>query len=947
MQEKEESMENQSVYIVSADAKDLFLSNFSSPGSREHTVKQAGTDQSNQINLKRFVNTLDYSLDLIKLREVYKSVYRNNRFSFVQDGKEYCQRIINVTFKYSVKEFNRFFGNLYIKYGYLPQDIQLVDNAYVEDGELIAVKVGDPVSNPLPAEVLGKCFIYKDGAYQADDVKIKTVIKTSELRQRLYRDGFVCDGIRFVRYKRSSGSSRVGKCLFIDERLYPKMHKWELCGLKVREGQEIDLAAFEAYIALTLSSIIGTVPLQPENFLVIDDFESVFEDRVIATRIGRDGWLTAGPETTEITNNIWDGQSLIDKSAMGEYREFGMILLRNRFFKSACFNTNIQDFFKDHGITEVSQLAGFTLAKDVHEIKIITTPSSIKYLKFGPLEQWLKLLEEDGRFGVVKHEKPTHFFDGRMVQAHYQLLNTLQLSQEQVDRLVKPSLDYLQAIQNDPAVLRYHIHYAAESEDIGFANTTNDIVYRMLGVTDKFAQTKLYRTFVDETAKSFKKRLKSGHILIKGNYSTLLGNPIEMLYAAIGQFDGISKIGAGNIFCKRFEFGQTILGSRSPHVTMGNILLAMNADNAEIQRYMNTTPEIVCINSIGENILMRLSGSDFDSDSLLLTDNPLLIEAAQRNYHRFLVPTSMVEAKKAVRHYTQADQADLDVKTSVNKIGEIVNLSQELNTMLWDLVNNGAPFESIQELYCDIAKLDVLSNIEIDKAKKEFTVDSVAEIKMMRSKYRKKDEDKRNIKPKFLGHIARKKGYYDPEKNCYKSHETAMDYLQRSVNRYHSSYKKCSYIPFSALLIPRDENYDTHAVYRKQVYAVMKKIRSLREQIIEIKSNSEMEDDEKWAAIRAANDECAELIQSVSSPHTQYRLLLEIEKTENKDVSGFIFSALFAGNPGFINLIKSSRTPIRNIIKTSSNGDIELYSIPFIYETSKKPPNFSTNSETA
>ena len=120
------------------------------------------------------------------------------------------------------------------------------------------------------------------------------------------------------------------------------MHKWEQCGLHIRDGQDLDLAGFEAYIALTLSSIIGTIPLRPENFLVIDDYTSKFKDRVIATRVGDDGWLSSQPEDVEVENSIWDGQSLIDKSAMAEYGEHGMILLRNRFFKSACFNCNIQ-----------------------------------------------------------------------------------------------------------------------------------------------------------------------------------------------------------------------------------------------------------------------------------------------------------------------------------------------------------------------------------------------------------------------------------------------------------------------------------------------------------------------------------------------------------------------------------------------------------------------------
>lgn len=137
------------VYIVSVDAKDLFLSNYSSPSSAEYSVKMTGADHNDQFNTKRFINTLDYSLDLIKLREVYEKVYRRMDFTFSKRGKEYCRRVINVTFKYSVKEFNRFFGNVYIKFGYLPQDIELVDNICMKDGELIAVRVDAPVENPI------------------------------------------------------------------------------------------------------------------------------------------------------------------------------------------------------------------------------------------------------------------------------------------------------------------------------------------------------------------------------------------------------------------------------------------------------------------------------------------------------------------------------------------------------------------------------------------------------------------------------------------------------------------------------------------------------------------------------------------------------------------------------------------------------------------------------
>ncbi len=925
-----------SVYIVSADAKDLYLANYSSPSSKEYSVRMTGTDHNDKFNTRRFVNTLDYSLDLIKLREVYEKVYRRMDFTFSKRGKEYCRRVINVTFKYNVKEFNRFFGNLYVKFGYLPQDITLTDNICIRDGELLAVRVGAPVDNPVSPQELGDLFVFDNGTYRLGKT-MKVILTVAQLRSLLYQDGFVCDGIVFRRFKRSSGSSRIGKCLFIDEQLYPRMHKWELCGLKVKDGQEIDLAALEAYIALTLSSITGTLPLCPENFLVIDDFKSVFKDKVVATRIGDDGWLTSKPEEVEVENSIWDGQSLIDVSAMGEYRNYGMILLRNRFFKSACFNANIQDFFTDHGITDVSQLSGFTLAENIEDIKIITTPSSIKYVKFGPLEQWLRLLEEDGNFGVVKHEKPTHFFDGRMVQTHYQLLNTLQLSQEDVDLLVKPSLDYLNLIYTDPAVFRYHIKFMGGDGDINWDGvmTTNDVVYQMLGVTDRFTETKLYYNFRQEVLKSFKKELSRGHILVKGNYSTLLGNPIEMLYASVGRFDGVSKIGVGNIFCKRFDFDQIILGSRSPHVTMGNILLARNTDNAEIQKYVNATAEIVCVNSIGENILFRLSGADFDSDTMMLTDNPILIQAAHRNYHRFLVPTSMVAAKKIVRHYTRSDQADLDIKTSVNKIGEIVNLSQELNTKLWDALNGGADFSEYEELYCEIAQLDVLSNIEIDKAKREYAVDSVAEIKRLRRKYEARTKDGRQVKPNFLGKIARMKGYYDSERKDYQFHETTMDFLQHSLNSYRNPYSSAPFLPFSALLV--QDVYSQKSVWYPQVERILSFVRDMRTEIRSVWDGTDdgLDNYGKAILVHEIRSEYIEYIRALRiSPHTVYRLMLAIEEPHNKDISRTLFYTLFfAPNQCFLDLIEKSRTPISTLKEVQDdNWDVELYGFHFCKE---------------
>ena len=72
---------------------------------------------------------------------------------------------------------------------------------------------------------------------------------------------------------------------------------------------------------------------------------------------------------------------------------------------------------------------------------------------------------------------------------------------------------------------------------------------------------------------------------------------------------------------------------------------------------------------------MKISGnprvSRFDSDTVLLTDNEILIRAAKRTYDIFQVAVSNISGTKKARHWNERDMADLDIKTSKNLIGEI------------------------------------------------------------------------------------------------------------------------------------------------------------------------------------------------------------------------------------------------------------------------------------
>ena len=110
------------------------------------------------------------------------------------------------------------------------------------------------------------------------------------------------------------------------------MSEWGECGLKPTE----DLASWEAYKSLSLSSLKGVINIPLKGILFIPDCKSEFLEEVVCVE-EKDG-LQASVKETLITNDIWDGESLLDESLFtGDYATKHMLLLRNKFFKSCGF----------------------------------------------------------------------------------------------------------------------------------------------------------------------------------------------------------------------------------------------------------------------------------------------------------------------------------------------------------------------------------------------------------------------------------------------------------------------------------------------------------------------------------------------------------------------------------------------------------------------------------
>ena len=236
---------------------------------------------------------------------------------------------------------------------------------------------------------------------------------------------------------------------------------------------------------------------------------------------------------------------------------------------------------------------------------------------------------------------------------------------------------------------------------------------------------------------------KKGKLIINGTIATLFGNPYCFLNAIIkgNTLENMEPdLECGEVYCKGFETdGRRLLLARSPHIMMGNLYVASNVRKPNIEDWFNLSKNIICINSINENNLNRLNGADFDSDFAMVTDNQALIKATNtdkskditRGYDKYIIPYNDIEPsgnKKLIDDEGKLDLdkiAEVDHALSNNNIGRIVDTSQKVNTLIWHIFSKTKrEYEQVWRPYFLDAILEVLSNVEIDAAKHEVSVDS-------------------------------------------------------------------------------------------------------------------------------------------------------------------------------------------------------------------------------
>lgn len=763
-----------------------------------------------------------YSLETIKLKELGLKVKTNKK-----SERQTSNDIINVKFSWKVKSYK--------------------DIAKLIEKKIVKITLSLDNEETPEEEIESKLEYIENLKLKKEEILTHIdwyEVKANDLRTLFYNEGFILDGVQYVFFGRSGSKSRTGQALYIKKSLAKKIILWCRMGIKklMKKGIKVDLAGLLAYEKLVGSAIESIVNIPTSKMLMISDVDSIFEKECNVIRTDPEtGLLRSYREMAFVKNSLFDGQLLL---AMKYFKKGkSMMLLRNHFFKSAAFNTNIQEALRflcpdgqDYDTWELEDMFGNKiLAKDV---ELIMSPTSLKALKFskfvgdgsqsGMYDYWRELVKSEGcRFGVVKNEKASKRGDN-IQQTSYQMVNSMPFTKEDIKELTIYEKDYISKLKNDDD---FFSEYLLKNKDI---MNSNEVFAEMYKANNNIVGTKVFKNYRTSKIKSFVQHVKKGKFRLKGDYVVMVGNPYEELLHAVGMlpvvngvinpdYEGILKHNEINTIL--FEENKELTGFRNPHTSSSNVLVSVNKHLEEYKRFFNFSKNIAAVNSINFEIQDILSGSDFDSDTLALFDHEILLRVAKKCFSEYKVCINAVESDKVQYRLTSLDMAIIDNKLAKSQrlIGEVVNLGQQAMSNYWDkIANNGSSYD-ISVLLNKVDVMTVLSGICIDLAKKFYAIDIEKEVKEVREI----DQiDKK--KPMFWRCVSETKF----KKGTLRGFDTPMDYLTLEMSKLDYAYRKDS-IEFESIMNVVDLRNSNH----KQIQKLIEYVNTLSNRLFSISSN--------------------------------------------------------------------------------------------------------------
>lgn len=550
-----------------------------------------------------------------------------------------------------------------------------------------------------------------------------------------------------IHYKmlyRTPGKAKKGSCMFINEILYDLAKDFLHMGIQLPITNS-PMVEMGAYSSLITSSIVGRVQILPEQILVVKDVDSFFRTKIISVETDKNKHCKAVPiDDYQVKNTLFDGQALIDSSIFPEWGE-GYILLRHHLCKMAAFHTNIQLFMQEYfrekyETATVKDMFGNDVM--VKDIKLITTDNAMKWLKFDvSYEYWSDWVRANNcMFGIVKTAHQSKL--GEVQRMSYQMINSLDMNI--MPQVVQCSMDYIEQLKtNDDVFLDYL------RDNTNFSNDY-EVLVALVEQNRDFLRSEYFRDRKRKIIEAYVLNFKNGKIIQNADNLVIIGSPYAMLLHSVGNDvnnDCTFCIEQDTIQCwtERFKDDEYLAEFRSPFNSKNNMGYLHNVHHEYFDKYFKFGKQIIAINMINTDFQDRNNGSDQDSDSLYVTNQPDIVQYAKHCYLYYPTIVNNIPKEKNSYSLSLENYAAIDNNLAAAQlaIGESSNLAQVCLTYTYNFDD-----QKYKDYVCI---LSVLAQVAIDNAKRRFDIDLTEEI----SRIKKDMNIKENGYPAFWSVIRK------------------------------------------------------------------------------------------------------------------------------------------------------------------------------------------------
>ena len=529
--------------------------------------------------------------------------------------------------------------------------------------------------------------------------------------ESLVRDGFIYNGEKYIFLTASAGQIRTKRAVFIREAAYQKVQSRIMCGLTIEDINNqggINPNKFLAYLALNNSATDVWEDFDIDKSIVVDDFESGVLGQVdfiddITYKIERQ------EKEVEICQTDGCGMMLDGPTRMVRLPWIKGLLVQfpfDKFIKEKCSNNKciVTDIYgEEHDI----------LAEG---IRYIFTKSQFKLAKY--FNSWSCYKE---RFKNNQCEACYCNIEEDYIpkaRINYQMLQTLSdMKDEEIDRLIKPTLEEIESIVND---------YQTTMRLLGATDYNQNPSYfqQALMLYPELFRDPYCRDVLKQTKKSLVKQAKAGRLRVNGRYrfvSPDLYAFCEWLFLGIQNPKGLLQ--DGEVYVNEFRDGDELACLRSPHLYR-EWPIRVNKRNEETEKWFGMTK---CVYTSCHDLISRIVQMDFDGDRLLVIKDRLLTKVAKRNMQG-IVPLYyiMKKAKGGLIDNETLYQGMVQAFTTGN-IGPISNNI----TKIWNCGNVGKEQVDVIRWLC------MENNYIIDAAKTLYTPTRPKEIHKIISSYTK------------------------------------------------------------------------------------------------------------------------------------------------------------------------------------------------------------------